>query len=98
MHVNSTNEEKESVTRLKSLLGVRLFFVYSICYAGFVIIGVFRYELLSSTMFSGLNLAVVYGMSLILFAFLLGIIYNYYCTKYEDEAERADQLQNGEAL
>ncbi len=98
MHVNSTIEEKESVTRLKSSLGVRLFFVYSICYAGFVILGVFQYELLSTEMFAGLNLAVVYGMGLILFAFLLGVIYNYYCTKYEDEGEKEDQLKTGDRL
>lgn len=92
MHVNSTTEEKEIVTQQKSKLGVRLFFVYLICYAGFVALGVFNYELLSTTMFSGLNLAVVYGIGLIVFAVLMGIIYNYYCTKYEDEAEKADEL------
>ncbi|SOD14949.1 DUF485 domain-containing protein [Pedobacter xixiisoli] len=92
MHVNSTTEEKEIVTRQKSKLGVRLFFVYLICYAGFVALGVFNYELLSTTVFSGLNLAVVYGIGLIVFAVIMGIIYNYYCTKYEDDAERADKL------
>lgn len=90
MHVNSTVEEKESVTKKKASLGVRLFFVYSICYAGFIILGVFHYQLLATTMFAGLNLAVVYGMGLIIFAFVLGIIYNYYCTRYEDEAELED--------
>ncbi len=92
MHVNSTTEEKEIVTRQKSKLGVRLFFIYLICYAGFVILGVFKYELLATTVFSGLNLAVVYGIGLIVFAVIMGIIYNYYCTKYEDEAEKADEL------
>ena len=90
MHVNSTTEEKEIVTRQKSKLGVRLFFIYLICYAGFVVLGVFNYELLSTTVFSGLNLAVVYGIGLIVFAVIMGIIYNYYCTKYEDEAEKGD--------
>lgn len=90
MHVNSTTEEKEIVTRQKSKLGVRLFFIYLICYAGFVALGVFNYELLSTTVFSGLNLAIVYGIGLILFAVIMGIIYNYYCTKYEDEAEKGD--------
>lgn len=96
MHVNSTTEEKEIVTRQKSKLGVRLFFIYLICYAGFVALGVFKYELLSTTVFSGLNLAVVYGIGLIVFAIIMGIIYNYYCTKYEDEAEKADELEKGD--
>lgn len=97
MHVNSTTEEKEIVTQQKSKLGVRLFFVYLICYAGFVILGVFKYELLATTVFSGLNLAVVYGIGLIVFAVIMGVIYNYYCTKYEDEAEKADELTKGDA-
>ena len=95
MHVNSTTEEKEIVTQQKSKLGVRLFFIYLICYAGFVALGVFNYELLSTTVFSGLNLAVVYGIGLILFAVIMGIIYNYYCTKYEDDADKADELEKG---
>lgn len=97
MHVNSTTEEKEIVTKQKSKLGVRLFFIYLICYAGFVALGVFNYELLSTTVFSGLNLAVVYGIGLIVFAVIMGIIYNYYCTKYEDDAEKADTLTKEDA-
>lgn len=97
MHVNSTTEEKEIVIRQKSKLGVRLFFIYLICYAGFVALGVFNYELLSTTVFSGLNLAVVYGIGLIVFAVIMGIIYNYYCTKYEDDAEKAEELKKGDA-
>lgn len=96
MHVNNSTEEHEIVTQQKSKLGVRLFFVYLICYAGFVIIGVFNYELLSTTVFAGLNLAVAYGIGLIVFAVILGIIYNYFCTKYEDEAEKLDTLTKGD--
>lgn len=96
MHVNNATEEKEIVTLQKSKLGVRLFFIYLICYAGFVILGVFKYELLATTVFAGLNLAVVYGMGLIIFAVILGIIYNYYCTKYEDKAEKINNLVEGD--
>lgn len=87
MHVNQTSEEKESLTKKKSALGIRLFFVYLICYAGFVLICVFQYELLSTPVFGGLNLALAYGIGLIVFAVILGIVYNYYCTRYENEAE-----------
>ena len=97
MHINSKTEEKEIITKQKSKLGVWLFFIYFICYSGFVAIGVFSYELLSTTVFAGLNLAVVYGMGLILFAVILGIIYNYYCTKYEDKADAANELMKGDA-
>ena len=35
--------------------------------------------------FGGLNLAIVYGFGLIIFAILLGIVYNIFCTKKEKE-------------
>jgi len=100
MHVNNTQEEKESLTKRKSALGIRLFFIYLLCYAGFVIIGVFRYELLAVPVFGGLNLALAYGIGLILFAVLLGIVYNYYCSRYEDEnsAEEAEAINTGGQL
>lgn len=94
MHVNNATEEKESLTQQKSRLGVRLFFVYLICYAGFVILGVFKYELLAKTVFAGLNLAIVYGIGLIAFAVVLGLIYNYYCTKYENQAAQQQEGDN----
>lgn len=95
MHENQTSEEKEIVTLQKSKLGVRLFFVYLICYAGFVILGVFQYELLATTVVAGLNLAITYGIGLILFAVILGIIYNYYCSRYEDQAEEMEKITGG---
>ena len=88
MHVNNTFTEKETLTKRKSALGIRLFFIYLICYAGFVIIGVFQYELLAIQVLGGINLALAYGIGLILFAVILGVVYNYYCTKYEDEVEK----------
>lgn len=92
MHANNhSREEKESTTRRKSLLGIRLFFVYLFFYAGFVAIGVFQYELLSIQILGGLNLALAYGIGLIVFAVILGVVYNYFCTKYEDEAQQLEK-------
>jgi len=95
MHVNNTSEEKESLTKRKSSLGIRLFFIYLICYAGFVAIGVFQYELLAIPVVGGLNLALAYGIGLIVFAVVLGVVYNYYCSKYEDEAEQISEIEEG---
>lgn len=99
MHVNNTSTEKESLTKRKAGLGIRLFFIYLICYAGFVVIGVFQYELLAIQVLGGLNLALAYGIGLIVFAVVLGVVYNYYCTKYEDEEEAAQEsnLEEGGA-
>ncbi len=93
MHVNNTSEEKESLTKRKSTLGIRLFFIYLICYAGFVAIGVFQYELLAIPVLGGLNLALAYGIGLIIFAVVLGIVYNYYCSSYEDEAAQTNEIK-----
>lgn len=76
--------EGDVATRQKTRLGVRFFFIYFFFYAGFVLIGVFNYDLLSVELIKGINLAIVYGIGLIFFAILLGILYNYFCSKYED--------------
>lgn len=98
MHVNNSSEEKESLTKRKSILGIRLFFVYLFCYAGFVVIGVFHYELLSVQVLGGLNLALAYGIGLIVFAVVLGILYNYYCSRYEDEESSVQEYEEGGKL
>jgi uncharacterized membrane protein (DUF485 family) len=69
----------------KARVGVWFFFIYLTCYAGFVTIGVLNYEMLSREAFAGLNLAVLYGAGLIAFAVVLGVVYNYFCSKYEDQ-------------
>lgn len=78
--------DSDEVSRMKSRLGVRFFFVYSLFYAGFILIGVFNYELLSKELISGINLAIIYGFWLIVLAVVMGILYNFYCTRYEDRA------------
>ena len=75
----------ENSSKKKASLGVWFFFIYLIFYAGFVVIGVLNYELLALEVAAGLNLALVYGIGLIVFAVLLGILYNYFCSRYEDE-------------
>jgi uncharacterized membrane protein (DUF485 family) len=51
-----------------------LFFVYVVFYAGFVAISAFKFDALRTNI-GGVNLAIVYGMGLILLAFLLALIY-----------------------
>jgi uncharacterized membrane protein (DUF485 family) len=75
----------DNASKKKAKLGVRFFFLYLLFYGGFVAIGVLNYELLSQSVVAGLNLALFYGIGLIVFAVLLGIIYNNLCSKYEDE-------------
>jgi uncharacterized membrane protein (DUF485 family) len=54
--------------------GLWLFFVYVFFYAGFVAISAFKFDALRTDV-GGVNLAIVYGMGLILLAFLLALVY-----------------------
>ncbi len=77
----------------KSRLGVWMFIVYCLVYAGFVFVNVLTEgQAMQVIVFSGLNLAVVYGMGLIVFALILALVYNHLCTQKERElAEPAVQ-------
>ena len=85
LHQPAKKLEIENASKKKAALGVKFFFIYLFFYTGFVIIGVVNYELLAFEVSGGLNLALVYGIGLIVFAVFLGILYNFYCSKYEDE-------------
>jgi uncharacterized membrane protein (DUF485 family) len=56
-------------------LGLVLFFIYLALYLGFMAITTFKYELLARTPFGGVNLAILYGMGLIVAALILAAIY-----------------------
>lgn len=91
MHQNVITEpEIDNATEEKASLGIKFFFIYLFFYAGFVAIGVTNYELLAVEVFKGINLAVFYGIGLILFAVLLGILYNFLCTRYEDKMNKME--------
>lgn len=75
----------ENASKKKANLGILFFFIYLFFYGGFVVIGVLNYELFAYELAGGINIALVYGMGLILFAVLLGIIYNFLCSRYEDD-------------
>jgi uncharacterized membrane protein (DUF485 family) len=83
---------KDHSIAYKTRLGVILFFVYLFVYAGFVFIGVFYPTLMGVSALAGLNLAFVYGMGLIVLAIIMGLVYNYFCTKHEDRMNKEEQV------
>lgn len=85
LHEPAAKQEHDPASDWKANLGVKMFSIYALVYVGFVGIAVFATEKLKVTVFAGVNLAVVYGMGLIVFAIVLGMIYNHVCTKKEDE-------------
>lgn len=82
---------KDHSIAYKTRLGVKLFLVYLLVYAGFVGIGVFSPRLMGTTALLGLNLAFVYGMGLIVLAIIMGLVYNYFCTRHEDKMQKEEQ-------
>ena len=81
----------ENSSKKKANLGILFFFIYLFFYGGFVVIGVFNYELFAHEVAGGINIALVYGMGLILFAVVLGIIYNFLCSRYEDNMNEKEE-------
>ena len=69
----------------KTKLGVILFLVYLVIYAGFVFIGVMYPSVLGMELIGGQNLAIIYGIGLIVLAAIMGLVYNYFCTKFENK-------------
>jgi uncharacterized membrane protein (DUF485 family) len=75
-------------SREKTKLGIILFLVYAVIYGIFVVIGLNYTHLMEIKVIAGLNLAVVYGMGLILLAAVMGYIYSLVCSYLEDKREK----------
>ncbi len=71
-------------------IGLLLFVIYLLLYGGFVGINTFSPELMEKTPFAGVNLAIWYGMALIIGAFVLALIYGMICTPAGDEIDDRD--------
>ena len=67
----------------KRRLGLLMFFLYSLVYAGFVVVNIANPVLMEKIVFIGLNLAVVYGFGLIVIALIMALIYNTMCARKE---------------
>ena len=85
LHEPAAKVEKDAASDWKAKLGIKLFWLYFVIYAGFVGIAVFAAETMKTPVLAGANLAIIYGLALIVFAIILGLVYNHLCTKKEDE-------------
>jgi uncharacterized membrane protein (DUF485 family) len=90
LHEPAAKAEKDNASEWKAKLGIKLFWLYCVIYMGFVGIAVFSPETMRIKVFAGTNLAIIYGMALIIFAIILGLVYNHVCTKKEDELNKKD--------
>lgn len=83
LHQPAAKVERDPASAYKSRLGVWMFALYSIIYAGFIAINVISPLSMERETLMGLNLAVVYGFGLIVFAFLLALVYDRMCAARE---------------
>ena len=93
LHEPAAPAEKDNASDWKAKLGVKLFWVYCVVYACFVGMAVFASNTMKTPVLAGTNLAIVYGMALIVFAIILGLVYNYFCTKKEDELNKKEEAE-----
>lgn len=82
LHGKSTKNEKDNASSIKTKIGMWMFIIYTLVYAGFIFITVTNPELMGTDI-GNLNLAIVYGLGLIIFAVILAFIYNFLCSKHE---------------
>ncbi|HAP36298.1 MAG TPA: hypothetical protein DCQ28_10285 [Bacteroidetes bacterium] len=76
---------KDNSIPKKTKLGVILFIIYSTIYAGFVFIGTVSPEYMGAKIIGNMNFAFVYGMGLIILAVVMGVVYNHFCTSFENQ-------------
>lgn len=83
MHGPSSEWKKDNSSSIKELLGKWLFILYAIVYGGFIVINVVSPKFMGIEVGS-LNVAIVYGFLLIVFAMLLAFAYNHVSSHAEE--------------
>ena len=75
--------EQDSTHHLRGnrRLGLFLFAIYLLLYAGFVGLAAFDPNAMGKPFLAGINLAVCYGMGLIFAAFILALLYALLCKR-----------------
>lgn len=79
----------------KTRLGLIMFGIYSLIYAGFVAINILEPKLMEAPILFGLNLAVVYGFGLIAGALLMALFYNRLCNARENSPRPQHDEETG---
>ncbi len=94
LHEPAAPSGKDPAAPFKARLGVWMFLAYCIFYAGFVAINLGKPLWMEKQILAGMNLATVYGFSLIIVALIQALIYNAACNAREhamrDSADTTD--------
>ena len=85
-HPHPDDHHPETVSR-NARVGLWLFLVYLILYGGFMALNAFAPQKMSAAPFGGVNLAVLYGLLLIVAAFVLAMVYVFLVRNRADDRE-----------
>jgi len=93
-HEPSTPAGKDPSGLYKMRLGILMFVLYSLFYASFVAINLLNPLAMAAIVFAGLNLATVYGFTLIIVALIEALVYDWLCRKKEAYFAQADKIKS----
>jgi uncharacterized membrane protein (DUF485 family) len=90
LHGPAAEIGKDHAAERKSKLGIKLFWIYALIYAGFVFINITNPGWMGIRIIWGLNLAIVYGFMLIIIAIVMGFFYHLACSRLEDKLNKGE--------
>ena len=91
-HDEVTRDEKDNAASVKAKIGLWMFLIYTIVYAGFIVLTISVPDIMGTDI-GKINLAILYGLVLIVFAVILAFIYHYLCRRYEKKLN--DDTEDG---
>ena len=74
-----TRHRSQNAWDFNARVGLLLFAVYLALYGGFIYLSAFKREVMARPSVGGMNLATVYGLALIVAAFVLALVYMFLC-------------------
>ncbi len=95
LHEPAAVHGPDKAAKYKERLGLKMLAVYAAFYVSFVVVTVVSPASMGTSVVAGLNLAVLWGMFLIILAVVLALVYNALCTSREKSHEREEQVHDG---
>jgi len=77
----SAADDHPDVTAANARAGLVLFFIYLAFYAGFMVLAAFAPQAMGRPVLAGVNLAITYGMALIVGALVVAALYMWACAR-----------------
>jgi uncharacterized membrane protein (DUF485 family) len=78
---NASHDDHPDVSAANARAGLVLFFIYLVFYGGFMGLAAFAPQTMGMPVLSGVNLAITYGMALIVGALVIAALYMWACAR-----------------